>query len=101
MGALRSLRCAGGLADTVHALYLDTIGRMETALQAACADFKPGLLCKVGHIISGQGGCAPPAIPGWQIDAAGLRPSLLGALLCKVYTACLLCSMPSLAQPFG
>ena len=47
MAALGSLRCAGGLAERVHALYEDTISRLETALQACCADFKPGPLCKV------------------------------------------------------
>ena len=65
MAALGSLRCAGRLAEQVNALYEDTIARLETALQACCAEFKPGPLCKVtmfgvhGHIMEHQGTHGP------------------------------------------
>jgi hypothetical protein len=47
MATLGALRCAAGLAELVSAAYESTIARLETALQACCADFRPAPLCKV------------------------------------------------------
>lgn len=51
MGSLGTLRCAQTLAENVNALYEETIDRLESTLQACCADFKPDTLGKVraGH----------------------------------------------------
>ena len=46
MGALGALRCAQPLAESVNALYEETIDRLESALQACCTDFKPDTLGK-------------------------------------------------------
>ena len=47
MGSLGSLRCAQTLVENVNALYEETIDRLESTLQACCADFKPDTLGKV------------------------------------------------------
>ena len=47
MGSLGALRSAQPLAENVNALYEETIDRLESALQACCADFKPDTLGKV------------------------------------------------------
>ena len=47
LGSLGGLRAAAPLAGAVNVLYEDTIDRLEAALQACCADFKPDTLCKV------------------------------------------------------
>jgi hypothetical protein len=46
MGALGTLRCAARLSATVDSLYDEAAERLETALQAACADFHPDSFCK-------------------------------------------------------
>lgn len=51
MAALSTLRCAGALAHNVDQLYEEAAERLETALQAACADFKPEALCKVASAL--------------------------------------------------
>ena len=50
MGSLGTLRCAQPLAESVNALYEETIDRLESALQACCADFKPDTLSKVSLV---------------------------------------------------
>ena len=47
MGNLGSLRCAQPLAQNINGLYEETVDRLESALQACCADFKPETLGKV------------------------------------------------------
>ncbi len=47
MGALGTLRCASLLAANVDALYEEAAELLETALLAACADFRPDAYCKV------------------------------------------------------
>ena len=47
MGSLGALRSAQPLVENVNALYEETIDRLESALQACCADFKPDTLGKV------------------------------------------------------
>lgn len=47
LGALGALCCAAPLMEGVNALYEETIDRLEAALQAVCADFKPDTLCRV------------------------------------------------------
>jgi hypothetical protein len=46
MSALGALRCAGALGRIVDALYEEATERLETALQASCADFQPDAFCK-------------------------------------------------------
>ena len=50
MGSVGMLRCAQPLAESVNTLYEETIDRLESALQASCADFKPDTLGKVSMI---------------------------------------------------
>ena len=47
LGALGALCCAAPLMERVNALYEETTDRLEAALQAVCADFKPETLCRV------------------------------------------------------
>ena len=46
MGALGTLRCASRLSATIDSLYDEAAERLETALQAACAEFHPDSFCK-------------------------------------------------------
>lgn len=62
MGTLSTLRCAAGLAATVDALYEEAAERLDTALQAACADFRAEAFCKVGDISAPSAGPRTPQI---------------------------------------
>ena len=46
MASLGTLRCASSLSTTVDSLYEEAAERLETALQAAAADFHPDTFCK-------------------------------------------------------
>jgi hypothetical protein len=59
LGALGALCCTAPLTEGVNVLYEEMIDRLEAALQAVCADFKPDTLCRVCFVARAPIICDP------------------------------------------